>query len=58
MNVQKIDKKLTFQARLDIGWKKTLSQLKTETRMSFKGLIEDALTNTYMIGKDGKPKKI
>ena len=31
-------------------------QLKTETGKGIKELIEDALINTYYIGKDGKPQ--
>lgn len=53
---RQVDKNLTFQVRVDKGWWKILSELRTDTRMSFKDLIEDALVNCYGIGKDGKPE--
>lgn len=56
--MKNVDKKITFQVRVDMGWWDTLSQLRTSRKMSFKALIENALVNTYMIGKDGKPEKI
>lgn len=56
MKNRQVDKKLTFQARIDRGWWKILLQLKAETGKGFKELIEDALVNTYIIGKDGKPE--
>ncbi len=56
MSNRQVDKKNTFQARVDKGWWKVLMQLKTETGKGIKELIEDALINTYYIGKDGKPQ--
>lgn len=56
MKNRQVDKKDTFQARIDKGWWKVLMQLKTETGKGFKELIEDALINTYYIGRNGKPE--
>lgn len=52
------DKKLTFQQRIDMGWWKILSQLRTDTGKTFKELVEDALSDAYAINSDGKPYKI
>ena len=48
----------TFQVRLDKGWWKILSQLRTDTGKSFKELVEGALSDAYGIDKDGKPYEI
>lgn len=48
------DKNLTFQQRIDVGWWKILSQLRTDTGKSFKELVEHALSNTYGIDHTGK----
>jgi len=53
-----VNKNMDFHVRIDKGWQDVLSQLKTNEKTSFKGLIEDALSNTYMIGKDAKAKRI
>ncbi|EKE00175.1 MAG: hypothetical protein ACD_22C00082G0018 [uncultured bacterium] len=50
---QQSDKKKTFQIRLDRGWWKILSQLKTNTRWSFRSLVEHALVEMYT-GKSTK----
>ncbi|HXK52844.1 hypothetical protein H6802_03885 [Candidatus Nomurabacteria bacterium] len=42
----KLQKK-TFQIRLDIGWWKILSNLRTNSGQSFKTLVEYALSETY-----------
>ncbi len=56
MKSRLVNKNSTFHARIDKGWWKILSQLRTETGKGFKELIEDALINTYYIGDDGKPE--
>ena len=56
MKGKQVNKNLTFHARIDRGWWKILSQLRTDTGKGFKELIEDALINIYCIGKDGKPE--
>lgn len=56
MKSKHVNKNSTFHARIDKGWWKILSQLRTDTGKGFKELIEDALINTYYIGKDGKPE--
>ncbi len=49
-----IDKKTTFQVRLDRGWQKILTQLRGEYGMSIKALVEQALSDTYGLDSDGK----
>ena len=44
---RQIDNNLTFQVRLNKSWWKILSQLRTDTRKSFKELVENALTSAY-----------
>ncbi len=44
---RQVTKKSTFQIRLDNGWWKILSQLKTDSGESFKSLVEYALAETY-----------
>lgn len=56
MKNRQVDKNLTFQVRIDRGWWKILSHLKTESGRGFKELVEDALTDAYGIGEDGKPE--
>jgi len=55
---RKIDEKKIFQVVIDIGWQKILLNLRAETGRSIKSLVEDALSNTYGIDKDGKPYKL
>lgn len=50
-----VDKKLSFQVRVDIGWWKILNQLHILTKRSLKGLVEDSLSNTYSIDEKGEP---
>ncbi len=52
-----VDKKRTFQARLDTGWQEILLKLKKDTGESIRELIEAALSNTYGI-KNGVPYKL
>lgn len=58
MKSQQVDRNLSFQVRLDKGWWKILSQLRTDTGRSFKELVEGALSNTYGIDENGKPYEI
>ena len=44
---RQVTKKNTFQIRLDIGWWKILSQLRTDSGESFKSLVEYALAEVY-----------
>lgn len=53
--MKNVNNNLTFHQRISIGWQPILIQLRKTTRRSIKGLVEDALSNTYAIGKDGKP---
>ncbi len=55
MKKLQIDKNKTFQVRIDSGWWIILQKLKTDHRTLIRSLVEDALTNTYAIGNDGKP---
>jgi hypothetical protein len=50
-----IDKKSTFQVRIDRGWQKILLQLRAETEMTIRALVEDALSDSYPIDKKGSP---
>lgn len=56
--MENVNKNLTFHQRIDIGWQPILDKLKKTTGRSIKGLIDDALSNTYAIGEDGKPYEI
>jgi len=58
MNNLQSDKKSTFQVRIDKGWWKILTLLRIDTGESLKGLVEHALSQSYGIGKDGKPFKL
>lgn len=44
---RQVTKKKTFQIRIDSGWWKILSQLKTDLGWSFKELVEHALVESY-----------
>jgi hypothetical protein len=55
MHNRKIDSKNTFQVVIDVGWWEILSALRTNTQKPFKELVEDALSNTYAIDKNGNP---
>lgn len=48
-------KKNGNQVRINDGWWKILAHIKADTRTTFKELVENALSNTYAIGEDGKP---
>jgi hypothetical protein len=55
MKNRKVDSKNTFQVVVDRGWWEILAKLRISSRKSFRELVEDALSNTYAIDKDGKP---
>lgn len=55
MKNRQIDNKTTFQARLDKGWQRILLILRAKTSRPIKGLIEDALSRSYGIDKNGEP---
>ena len=44
---KQINKKTTFLIRIDYGWWKILSQLKTDYEMPFRELVEYALSEMY-----------
>lgn len=54
MKNRQIDKKTTFQVRIDREWQRLLTQLRADTKMTIRALVEQALSNTYAIDKDGK----
>lgn len=58
MKKLQIDIKSTKQVRVDAGWHKILSLLRVELETPMRSLIEEALSNTYTVDKNGKPKKI
>lgn len=58
MKNRQIDKITTFQARIDKGWQRILLILRAKSGRPIKGLIEDALTNTYRIDDEGEPYEI
>lgn len=58
MKCQQSDRKMTFQARIDKGWQRILLILRAKTGKPIKGLIEDALTNTFGIDDKGEPYAI
>lgn len=53
--MKNVNKNSTFHQRIDIGWQPILTQLRKTTGRSIKGLVEDALSNTYAINEKGKP---
>lgn len=53
---RQVDNKPTFQARIDRGWWKVLSELRSNTGKGFKELIEDALSNTYYMERQENRK--
>lgn len=55
MKNRKIDKKLTFQVVIDIGWRKLLTHLRAEQQTTIRDIVETALSETYGIDKNGKP---
>ena len=55
---RKIDKKLTFQVAIDIGWQSILTMLRADTKRTIKSLVEEALSSTYAIDKDGNPYQL
>ena len=57
MKSEQVNKQLTFQVRVEKGWWRILSQLRTDEKRSFKELVEDALVNTYMI-ENGKVRRV
>ena len=44
---KQINKNSSFLIRIDKGWWKMLSRLRTDYHRSFKGLVEHALTEAY-----------
>lgn len=58
MKSRQSDKKLTFQIRVDKGWWKLLSELRTEYRVPFKALVEIALTEVYSYANDRELKRL
>jgi hypothetical protein len=56
--MKNVNKNLTFHQRIDIGWQPILTQLRKTTGNSIKGLVEDALSNTYGINEKGKTYEI
>lgn len=54
MKSRQNDKKLTFQVRLDIYWRKTLTVLRAEQERSIKALVEEALGEYYSPANSGK----
>ncbi len=53
--IDKSTKKKTFQVRIDRGWRKILTQLRADSGMTIRALVEDALSHVYGINEDGKP---
>jgi len=49
-----VNKNRTFHARIDKGWQQLLIRMCVRTGRPIKGLIEDALENTYAIDTDGE----
>lgn len=58
MKNRQIDTKSTFQVRIDKGWQKILTQLRAETRMTIRALVEQALSNNYSVDGNGQPYEI
>lgn len=55
MQNRQIDKKLTFQVRIDREWQRILTQLRADTRMTIRALVEQALCATYPVNEKGQP---
>lgn len=47
MENRQVTKKLTFQLRLDIGWRKILLDQRNQTNKSMKTLVEEILADYY-----------
>lgn len=58
MKSRQIDKKNTFQVRVDIGWHTILTKLRADTKKPIKELVEVALSETYGLDSDGLFKKL
>lgn len=52
-----VNKNKDFHVRIDKGWQDILIIFKSSEKTSFKDLIEDALSNTYII-ENGKWRRI
>lgn len=52
---RQVDKKTTFQIRVDKGWQEILLILRAKHNKPIKRLVEHALSSTYGIGPSGKP---
>lgn len=46
-NKENVDKKMSFQVRIDTGWWKVLQLLRASSKKSLKSLVEEALNRTY-----------
>ena len=55
---RQIDKKPTFQIRVDRGYWKILSQIRTDYHMSFKELVEHAIAEMHAADDDGELEKV
>jgi len=58
MQNRQIDTKKTFQARLDVGWRKVLLSMRATSGKTIRRLIEDALSEVYGIDESGNPYEI
>lgn len=58
MQNRQVDTKTTFQARLDIGWRKVLLSMRARSGKTIRKLIEDALSEVYAIDEGGEPYDI
>jgi len=50
---RQIDKKDTFQVRIDRGWQSMLLKLRATSGKPIRKLVEDALSNTYGVSESG-----
>jgi len=51
MKSRQVDRKSTFQVRLDKGWQEILFSIRGKRNMSIKALVEEALSDWYVIEK-------